>query len=416
MVEIRRNNGDIVKVFAETFEYEAFEQVKKLANYEPYIGSKIRIMPDAHAGKGCTIGTTMTLSDSVTPNLVGVDIGCGMLCTTLKLKREDITNDFLKRLDDTIRRFVPSGFDIHEQPWNKCNFLDDLLCWSSADLNRAVRSVGTLGGGNHFIELNVSDKTGDVYLVIHTGSRNLGVQVCKFYQDLAFKRLNEMSSLRKQVTDKIIAQCKAEGRAKDIQKEIERAMSDIKKPAVDKELAHLTGDDFKNYIHDMEIVQYYAALNRRTITEIILKKMNIQGVDSFDTIHNYIDTKNMILRKGSVSAQLGEKLLIPMNMRDGSLICIGKGNPDWNWSAPHGAGRLLSRGKAKKSISMDDYIQSMEGIYTTSVNYSTLDEAPQVYKSMDEIIRCIGDTVDIIDIIRPVYNFKAAELPNIFND
>lgn len=416
MIEINRNNGDTVKVYAETFEYDAFEQVKKLANYEPYTDSVIRIMPDAHAGKGCTIGTTMTLNNAVTPNLVGVDIGCGMLCTTLNLKKEDLTTDFLARLDETIRKFVPSGFEIHEQAWNKCNFLDDLLCWSNADLTRAVRSVGTLGGGNHFIELNVSDKTDDVYLVIHTGSRNLGVQVCKFYQDLAFKKLNEMTTLRNDVRNEVIARCKAEGRTKDIQKEIEQALANVKKPSVDKELAHLTGNDFKNYIHDMEIVQYYAALNRKTIADIILKKMGIVGLDSFDTIHNYIDTKNMILRKGAVSAQLGEKLLIPMNMRDGSLICIGKGNPDWNWSAPHGAGRLLSRGKAKKSISMDDYIQSMEGIYTTSVNYSTLDEAPQVYKSMDEIIRCIGDTVDIVDIIRPVYNFKAAELPNFFND
>lgn len=409
MIEIKRNNGDIVKVFAETFEYEAFEQVKKLANYEPYLNSNIRIMPDAHAGKGCTIGTTMTLVDSVTPNLVGVDIGCGMLCTTLKMKKEDITTDFLKNLDDTIRRFVPAGFDIHDQPWNRCNFLDDLLCGSSADLSRAVRSVGTLGGGNHFIELNISDKTGDVYLVIHTGSRNLGVQVCKFYQDLAYKRLNEMSSLKRNIQSEIIARCKAEGRTKDIQKEIAKAMENVQKPSVDKELAHLTGDDFKNYIHDMEIVQYYAALNRKTIADIILKKMGIQGVESFDTIHNYIDTKNMILRKGSVSAQAGERLLIPMNMRDGSLICVGKGNPDWNYSAPHGAGRLMSRGKARENISMADYVDSMKGIFTTSVSQSTIDEAPQVYKPMDEIIRCIDDTVEIIDIIRPVYNFKAAE-------
>lgn len=416
MIQINRNNGNNVKVYAETFEYEAFEQVKKLANYEPYINSVIRIMPDAHAGKGCTIGTTMTLDNAVTPNLVGVDIGCGMLCTTLKVRKEDLTDDFLARLDDTIRRYVPSGFDIHEQPWNKCNFLDNLLCWSSADLNRAVRSVGTLGGGNHFIELNVSEKTGDVYLVIHTGSRNLGVQVCKFYQELAFKRLNEMSSLKRSVKEDVIARCKAEGRTKDIQKEIEKAMAGIQKPSVNKELAHLTGDDFKNYIHDMEIVQYYAALNRKTIAEIILKKMGIQGADSFDTIHNYIDTKNMILRKGSVSAQLGEKILIPMNMRDGSLICIGKGNPDWNYSAPHGAGRLMSRGRARQEITLDEYSDSMKGIFTTSVCSATLDEAPQVYKPMEEIIRCIDDTVEIVDIIKPVYNFKAAEMPTTMND
>ena len=409
MIEINRNNGNSVKVYAETFEYEAFEQVKKLANYEPYTDSVIRIMPDAHAGKGCTIGTTMTLNNAVTPNLVGVDIGCGMLCTTLKLKKEDLTTDFLARLDETIRKFVPSGFEIHEQAWNKCNFLDDLLCWSNADLTRAVRSVGTLGGGNHFIELNVSDKTDDVYLVIHTGSRNLGVQVCKFYQDLAFKKLNEMTTLRNDVRNEVIARCKAEGRTKDIQKEIEQALANVKKPSVDKELAHLTGNDFKNYIHDMEIVQYYAALNRKTIADIILKKMGIVGLDSFDTIHNYIDTKNMILRKGAVSAQLGEKLLIPMNMRDGCLIGKGLGNEEWNFSAPHGAGRLMSRAEARGTFTLSQYKKEMKGIFSTSVSRETLDESPMAYKPMESILSKIEATAEITERLIPVYNFKSGE-------
>lgn len=404
MITIKRNNGDVVKVYAETFENEAFEQVKKLANYPAYDESIIRIMPDAHAGKGCTVGTTMTLHGKVTPNLVGVDIGCGMLVVDLG----DIEIDF-EKLDKIIRKFVPSGFDIHTQAWAKFDELDDLIAANSCDLSRAIHSIGTLGGGNHFIEIDYSEKTGHKYLVIHTGSRNLGVQVCKFYQDLAFKKLNEMSEIKKQVSNEVIAKCKAEGRTKDIPSELKKALSKIQKPSADKELAHLEGDDFKNYIWDMEIVQRFAVLNRATIAKIILQKMGWKEVDRFETIHNYIDTKNMILRKGSVSAQAGEKLIIPINMRDGSLICTGKGNADWNYSAPHGAGRLMSRSKAKSAISMKEYEKSMKGIYTTSVSRSTIDESPMAYKNMEEIMRCIEPTVDIIDVIKPLYNFKAGE-------
>ena len=404
MIEIKRNNGDVVKVFAETFENEAWEQVKKLANYSAYDNSTIRIMPDAHAGKGCTIGTTMTLHDMVTPNLVGVDIGCGMLVVDLG----EIEIDFAK-LDGVIKRFVPSGFDIHTQAWAKFDDLDELICMNSCDISRAIHSIGTLGGGNHFIEVDYSEKTGHKYLVIHTGSRNLGVQVCKFYQDLAFKKLNEMSEIKKQVSNEVIAKCKAEGRQKDIPTELKKALANIQKPSADKELAHLEGDDFKNYIHDMEIVQKFAALNRATIAKIILQKMRWKELDRFETIHNYIDTKNMILRKGSISAQAGEKVIIPMNMRDGSLICIGKGNADWNYSAPHGAGRLMSRNKAKSAISLTDFEKSMKGIYSTTVSRSTIDESPMAYKNMDEIVRCIEPTVDIVDIIKPSYNFKAGE-------
>ena len=404
MTEIKRNNGDVVKIFAETIENEVLEQIKKLANYPAYDNSIIRVMSDCHAGKGCVVGTTMTLTDKVTPNLVGVDIGCGVLVVNLG----NIEIDF-EKLDKTIKRFVPAGFDIHEQAWGKDDELEDLICFNSIDYSRAIHSIGTLGGGNHFVSIEQSQTNGDKYLVIHTGSRNLGVQVCKFYQDLAFKKLNEMSEIKKQVSNEVIAKCKAEGRQKDIPTELKKALANIKKPSADKELAHLEGDDFNNYIWDMEIVQRFAALNRATIAKIILQKMGWKELDRFETIHNYIDTKNMILRKGSISAQAGEKVIIPMNMRDGSLICIGKGNADWNYSAPHGAGRLMSRNKAKSAISLTDFEKSMKGIYSTTVSRSTIDESPMAYKNMDEIVRCIEPTVDIVDIIKPLYNFKAGE-------
>ena len=404
MTEIKRNNGDVVKIFAETIENEVLEQIKKLANYPAYDNSIIRVMSDCHAGKGCVVGTTMTLTDKVTPNLVGVDIGCGVLAVNLG----NIEIDF-EKLDKTIKRFVPAGFDIHEQAWGKDDELEDLICFNSIDYSRAIHSIGTLGGGNHFVSIEQSQTNGDKYLVIHTGSRNLGVQVCKFYQDLAFKKLNEMSEIKKQVSNEVIAKCKAEGRQKDIPAELKKALANIQKPSADKELAHLEGDDFKNYIHDMEIVQKFAALNRATIAKIILQKMGWKEFDRFETIHNYIDIKNMILRKGSISAQAGEKVIIPMNMRDGSLICVGKGNADWNYSAPHGAGRLMSRNKAKSAISLADFEKSMEGIYSTTISRSTIDESPMAYKNMDEIVRCIEPTVDVIDTIKPLYNFKAGE-------
>jgi len=406
MIEIKRNNGDIIKVFAETFGDEAYAQVKKLGNYLAYDSSKIRIMPDSHAGKGCTVGTTMTLTDKVTPNLVGVDIGCGML--VIKLLEKDID---LKKLDEVIHKFIPSGFDIHTQPWVKTTIFDELICGNFCDTKRALLSIGSLGGGNHFLELD-KDTAGNYYLVIHSGSRNLGLQICKFYQDLAFKELNEMTAIKKKVSEEVIAKCKAEGRKKDIQKDLKEALSKIQKPSADKELAHLEGDAFKNYIHDMDVVQRYAVMNRATMAKIILQKMKLTEVERFETIHNYIDIKNMILRKGAVSAQKGEKLIIPINMRDGSLICIGKGNEDWNYSAPHGAGRLMSRSKAKANIDMNEYEKSMEGIYTTCVNKSTIDESPMAYKPLDEILRCIEPTVEVIERITPVYNFKAGDSEN----
>lgn len=394
MQVIKNNIGNEVRIFAETFEFEAYDQIKALANFEAYANETIRIMPDAHAGKGCTVGTTMTITDKVTPNLVGVDIGCGMLTTKLKEKEID-----LQGLDSVIRENVPSGFSIRGKSVAKFDF-SELRCAKHADLERALLSIGTLGGGNHFIELD-QDGEGNLYLVIHSGSRNLGVNVCKYYQDLAWKSVNEMGTIKQKLIDDL----KRQGREKDIDKELKK----IKKPAANKDLAFVEKQDFDDYINDMKIVQNFASLNRKMMADVILGKMGLNIADRFETIHNYIDFRRMILRKGAVSAEQGEKLLIPINMRDGSLICIGKGNPDWNYSAPHGAGRLMSRSKAKELLSIDEYQKSMEGIYSTSVNRSTIDEAPQAYKSMDEIRRAIVDTADVIDTIKPVYNFKASE-------
>lgn len=395
MKTIKTNSGKVVKIFAETFEYEAYEQIKRLANYEAYENSTIRIMPDAHAGKGCTVGTTMTITDKVTPNLVGVDIGCGMLTIELKDKYIDC-----EKLDSVIRTKVPNGFNVHEKQKATFDF-ENLICAKEVDLERALLSIGSLGGGNHFIEVDYSEKNDKYYLVIHSGSRKLGGDVCKYYQDLAFQSANEMKKIR----EDLITRLKTEGRMKDIESEIKK----LKKPTADKELAHLFGDYFRSYLNDMEIVQRFAMLNRKTMAAIIIKEMAFQEESRFETIHNYIDFKRMILRKGAVSAELGEKLLIPINMRDGSLICIGKGNEDWNYSAPHGAGRLMSRSKAKEMLSMDEFVNSMNGIFTTSVSSATIDEAPQAYKSIDEIRSAITDTVDIIDTIKPIYNFKASE-------
>jgi tRNA-splicing ligase RtcB (3'-phosphate/5'-hydroxy nucleic acid ligase) len=393
MKSLKNIKGNEVLIFAETFEYEAFEQVKKMCNFEAYQDAKIRIMPDAHAGKGCTVGTTMTVTDKITPNLVGVDIGCGML--TIVLKDKDI--DFAI-LDEIIKSKIPHGFDVHNKSRAKFDFTG-LRCQKRVDLSRASLSIGSLGGGNHFIEVGKSESTGELHLVIHSGSRKLGGDVCKYYQDLAFSNANEMGRIK----DALIKKLKAEGRANEIAEELKK----VRKPATDKELAFLSGDGFADYMNDMKIVQGFAILNRATMAEIIMNEANLHESSRFETIHNYIDFKRMILRKGAVSAEKDEKLLIPINMRDGSLLCIGKGNEDWNFSAPHGAGRLMSRSAAKKNLDMGDFARSMKGVYTTSVVQETLDEAPQAYKSADEIKAAIVDTVDVIDVIKPLYNFKA---------
>lgn len=384
--------GVETKVFAETFEYEAYDQIKKLCNFDAYVNSKIRVMPDAHAGKGCVVGTTMTITDKVTPNLVGVDIGCGMHTTKLKTKEIDF-----QKLDDIIKNKIPSGFNVHEKCKKDFDF-DRLRCKKHVDISRGYHSIGTLGGGNHFIEVDKSE-SGDYYLIIHSGSRKLGTDVCKYYQDLAFKNVNEMGNIKSSLVKKL----KSEGRDKEIASEL----SKIKKPSADKELAFLEGSDFNDYMNDMNVVQEFALLNRKTMAEIIIKEMNFHVDSSFQTIHNYIDFKRKILRKGAVSAELGEKILIPINMRDGSLICIGKGNPDWNYSAPHGAGRLMSRSRAKDELQLDEFVDTMKDVYTTSVCKDTIDESPMAYKSIDEILNAITETADVVDIIKPVYNYKA---------
>ena len=390
---IRNIKGVETLVFAKTFEFEAYDQIKKLTNFEAYTDSKIRVMPDAHAGKGCTVGTTMTISDKVTPNLVGVDIGCGML--TVKLKNKNIGLD---KLDLAITENVPSGQNAYDEPRSKFDF-SGLRCHKHVDLARAACSLGTLGGGNHFIEAGILDSTGELHLIIHSGSRKLGVDICKHYQDKAFQSANEMSKVIKTTVDRL----KAQGRQHDIESELKK----LKKPSADKELAFLEGNDLADYMNDMAIAQAFAMANRAAIAKIIMKTCGLAQSESFDTIHNYIDFRRMILRKGAVSAELGEKLLIPINMRDGSLLCSGKGNPDWNFSAPHGAGRLMSRSKAKQSITMEEFTKSMTGIHTTSVSTDTIDEAPQAYKHMTEIIEAITPTAEIIGIIKPIYNFKA---------
>lgn len=389
---IKNSIGNEVKVFAETFEQEAYDQIKTLADFEPYQNAKIRIMPDSHAGKGCTIGTTMTITDKITPNLTGVDIGCGIL--VVEIREREIN---LKDLDNVIHEHVPSGFNIHLVSIHSFDFRN-LRCVEHVNLGRAILSIGSLGGGNHFIEVDRSED-GRLYLVIHSGSRNLGVGVCNYYQNLAYANLSSLADKKKE----LIAVLKAQGREKEIFSELQK----LSQPKFAKELAYLEGKDFEDYINDMEIVQQFASLNRKTIAELILGHMDLHVVSTFETIHNYIDTKHMILRKGAVSAQKGEKFIVPINMRDGSLICIGKGNEDWNCSAPHGAGRLMSRNKAKEIVSMNEYKDAMSGIYTTSVNDSTIDEAPQVYKPIDEIMKSIEPTSDIVEVIKPIYNYKA---------
>jgi tRNA-splicing ligase RtcB (3'-phosphate/5'-hydroxy nucleic acid ligase) len=390
---IKNNAGNSAIIFTDNLEQEAWDQVKTLANTEAYQDEKIRIMPDAHAGKGCTIGTTMTISDKVTPNLVGVDIGCGMLTVALK----DNYIDY-RQLDQVIRSKVPGGFHIHSKPQRDFDF-SNLRCKKHVDIERAAYSIGSLGGGNHFIEIEQSDRTGIIYLVIHSGSRKLGGDVCKHYQDKAARALASSA----QEVQKAIDRLKATGRQKEIGDELKR----IKNPAISKELAWLSGEDFDDYMNDMAIVQKFASVNRETIARIILHETGLKELSRFETIHNYIDFRRMILRKGAVSAEKGETLLIPVNMRDGSLLCVGKGNAEWNYSAPHGAGRLMSRSKAKQVLNMEEFKASMKGIYTTSVIPQTLDEAPQAYKPVEEITSFITDTVEISETLKPLYNFKA---------
>lgn len=386
------------KIYAMTPLQSAIDQIQELTNQAFMAGTNVRIMPDYHAGKGCVIGTTIQLNNRVVPNLVGVDVGCGVFVAEIEAK--DI--DFAK-LDATIRAYVPSGQDIHEAvsptrdyvEFASSNFITSGLKDEYTNL-----SLGTLGGGNHFIEL-AKDDEGTHYLLIHTGSRYVGARVANWHQKRAFETLRQDDLKEK------IEELKNQGRTQEIQAMIKSYKQE--NPIVPKELAYLEGEQFFDYIHDMKIAQNFACMNRLTIAQTIAKHMHWSYTETFDTIHNYIETETMTLRKGAVRANKGEKLVVPLNMRDGSLICVGKGNPEWNYSAPHGAGRMYSRRAAKQALNMEDFKETMQGIWTTSVSEETLDEAPMAYKPMNEITSVIEETVDIVKVIRPVYNFKASE-------
>ena len=400
MIEIRGKYNQ-AKIFTDVVDSASIAQVQELCNQEFAAQSRIRLMPDIHAGKGCTIGTTMTIADKVVPNLVGVDIGCGMETVRIRESRLE-----LEKLDKLIYSRIPSGFSIREKAHRYLDKIDlsQLYCAGHVDLLRAEKSIGTLGGGNHFIEVDKDDE-GNLYIVVHSGSRHLGVEVASYYQDQGYRVLNRTDEASVKA---FVEQLKAQGRDKEISKELKK-LKNTKRTSVPRELAYVQGALFEQYIHDMKLVQQFAMLNRQAMMDEILKGMKLHVEEQFTTIHNYIDTDHMILRKGAVSAQAGEQLLIPINMRDGSLICVGKGNADWNFSAPHGAGRLMSRAQAKQSFTVSEFKKQMAQIYTTSVNKTTLDECPMAYKGMDAILDNIGPTAEVVKIIRPIYNFKAGE-------
>ncbi|MDR1537931.1 MAG: RtcB family protein [Clostridiales bacterium] len=356
------------KIYADALDSSAEGQIKKLLDQSFASGSAIRIMPDVHAGAGCAIGTSMTVTDKVVPNLVGVDIGCGM--ETVKLANTRVE---LPKLDSFIHASIPAGYDIRETV-HKCADelrIHELRCKKQINLQRGLLSLATLGGGNHFIELDKDDE-GSLYLIVHSGSRNPGLQVAQHYQDEAYKALGAQDE-------------------------------------IPFELAYCEGDLLDDYLHDMAIMQEFAALNRKAIADEIIKGCKLKVDSQFSTIHNYIDLEHNILRKGAVSAQKGETLLIPINMRDGALVCEGLGNPDWNFSAPHGAGRLMSRSEAKQSFTLSAYKKEMSGVFSSTVNAETLDECPMAYKSIEDILVQIEQTARVVKHIHTIYNFKAGE-------
>jgi RNA-splicing ligase RtcB len=403
-----------LKIFTDNIEQEAVEQIDLLLEQKPFENCKVRIMPDVHAGKGCVIGFTADLGDKVIPNIVGVDIGCGMLC--VELGNIELN---LELLDKVINEVIPSGRNIREQKLMDFEKINELYCLRELkETKKFNRAIGTLGGGNHFIEIDVDDE-GNKYLVIHTGSRNMGKQVADYYQNLAIELCSGKEEMY-QRKEEIIKTYKEDGRKSEIQNALKDLIKEYqeKKPNLPNDLCFLEGKYRDMYLHDMRICQEYASLNRLHIAKEILmdyfKLTYVPEIDfppvmdnRFETIHNYISFEDNIVRKGAISAKEGEKVLIPINMRDGSIIAIGKGNEDWNKSAPHGAGRIMSRNKAKEVFKLDEFKKSMEGIYTTSVVEETIDEAPFVYKPMQEIIDNIKDTVEIQKIIKPIYNFKA---------
>lgn len=407
MIEIKGKYNTAL-VYSDTLEDSARDQIQGLCDQEFASGAAIRIMPDVHAGAGCVIGFTADLGERVIPNIVGVDIGCGML--TVELGKQ--TLDYA-RLDQAIRECVPSGNKVHEGRVVRFPALTGMHAFRQLrDTKRIERSLGTLGGGNHFIEVD-RDEEGNHYLVIHTGSRNLGKQVAELYQQLAIDLLSGREEYLEEKA-RIIAEYKRDGRRNEIQQALRALESGAaaQEASVPKNLCYLTGIYRKQYLEDMAVCQDYATLNRRTIADLILGPLfgkTIEDFPSFETVHNYIDHDRNLVRKGAVSADKGERLLIPINMRDGSLVCEGKGNPDWNFSAPHGAGRLFSRNAARSAFDLSEFAAQMEGIYTTSVSLGTLDECPMAYKSMDHILANISPTATVERVIKPVYNFKAGE-------
>ena len=389
--------------YASVIEEEAIEQIRRMCDYPITEGAKIRIMPDVHAGKGCTIGTTMTVVDKAVPNIVGVDIGCGMY--TVKLGKAAID---LEKLDEAAH-YIPSGRNVWEGRVERFD-LTELRCYRELKETKWLeRSLGTLSGGNHFIEIDrAADETN--YLVIHSGSRNLGKQVADLYQRLAINLSRGYGDYLEK-RDEIIRSYKEQGRRDEIQAALKQLKWDVYEgeTPIPEDLCYLSGQYLEDYLHDVVICQRFARRNREKMAEILMERSGIVGGEAFHTIHNYIDTDEMILRKGAIAAHKGEKILIPINMRDGSVLAIGKGNPEWNYSAPHGAGRLMSRTKAKNTLSLEEYQEEMKGIYTTSVNEKTLDEAPMAYKSLKDIIDVIKESVDVIDVMKPIYNFKASD-------
>jgi RNA-splicing ligase RtcB len=385
--------------YAKVIEDEAIEQIRRMCDYPFTEGSRIRIMPDVHAGKGCTIGTTMTISDKAVPNVVGVDIGCGMFTVELGVVEID-----MEKLDEAAH-YIPSGMNVWENRQEHFD-LTELRCFRALkDSKRLERSLGTLGGGNHFIEVDVSE-TGIKYLVIHSGSRNLGKQVAEYYQQLAID-LNKGKEEYFAKRDALIAEYKATGRRQEIQAALKQLHWQEKQTSIPEDLCFVYGSYLEDYLHDVEICQAFARRSREKMAEILLERTGLTAISAFHTIHNYIDTEERILRKGAIAAHKGEKVLIPINMRDGSVLAIGKGNPEWNFSAPHGAGRIMSRTTAKESLDLEEYKREMAGVYTTSVSEATLDEAPMAYKSLEDIIDVIRDSVDVIEVLKPIYNFKA---------
>ena len=398
MLEIKGKINTAI-CYAKVIEDEAIEQIRRMCDFEFTEGSRIRIMPDVHAGKGCTIGTTMTITDKAVPNVVGVDIGCGMY--TVCLGRQAID---LERLDEAAH-FIPSGMNVWDGRKRRFD-LTELRCYRALKDSRYLeRSLGTLGGGNHFIEVDRA-ANGTLYLVIHSGSRNLGLQVAKYYQNLAVE-LNKGKAEYYARRDALIAEYKAAGRRSEIQAALKELKWQEKSATIPEDLCFVYGQYLDDYLHDVEICQRFARQNRELMAEILLDRAGLVAGDAFHTVHNYIDTEEMILRKGAIAAHKDELVLIPINMRDGSVLARGRGNPDWNYSAPHGAGRLMSRSAAKERLDLEEYKREMAGIYSTSVNEATIDEAPMAYKSLSDIIDVISESVDVIEVLKPIYNFKA---------